>query len=170
MQIVLMQEQVAAPGHAHEALQSVKQEASGSNPANADISQTGGLDSQVPEHQERLSATKVLQDSESLAPFQGSLPKDALPLGNSQTKEGLQKVKGMKKQEQVSTDTDDQATKKEYASAIIRRFKGRLDGQYKDSGDRIGTLTVSQQVDKLIQKATNLDNLARMYEGWTPWI
>lgn len=31
-------------------------------------------------------------------------------------------------------------------------------------------VTISEQVDHLIQQATNVDNLCNMYEGWTPWI
>ncbi len=31
-------------------------------------------------------------------------------------------------------------------------------------------LTVSEYVDALIEEAASVDNLARMYEGWMPWI
>lgn len=31
-------------------------------------------------------------------------------------------------------------------------------------------LTVEQQVGALLRAATASDNLARMYEGWTPWL
>lgn len=69
---------------------------------------------------------------------------------------------------------------KDYAKAIMQRFKFKLDGQqrqFKKSPEDFGTdtpqiqiLSVREQVDKLISQATSLDNLARMYEGWTPWI
>lgn len=29
---------------------------------------------------------------------------------------------------------------------------------------------VSEQVDILLRQATGCDNLANMYEGWTPWV
>ena len=31
-------------------------------------------------------------------------------------------------------------------------------------------LSVSEHVERIISEATSLDNLAVMYEGWTPWI
>lgn len=30
--------------------------------------------------------------------------------------------------------------------------------------------SVSSQVDFVIKEATNLDNLAQLYEGWTAWV
>lgn len=32
------------------------------------------------------------------------------------------------------------------------------------------TIIILLQVDFIINEATNLDNLALLYEGWTPWV
>lgn len=34
----------------------------------------------------------------------------------------------------------------------------------------INVYRLNQQVDSLIVEATHLDNLALLYEGWTPWV
>ncbi|MCP9257963.1 Serine/threonine-protein kinase SMG1 [Dirofilaria immitis] len=39
-----------------------------------------------------------------------------------------------------------------------------------DAGNISGPLTPSEQVDLLIQQATDISNLALMYEGWTAWV
>jgi hypothetical protein len=39
-----------------------------------------------------------------------------------------------------------------------------------EGGDGQGLMTVVEQVDRAIAAATSLDNLSRMYEGWTPWL
>ena len=31
-------------------------------------------------------------------------------------------------------------------------------------------IIVCLQIDTIIEEATNLDNLALLYEGWTPWV
>ena len=36
--------------------------------------------------------------------------------------------------------------------------------------ERGSGLSVADHVERVIQEATSLDNLASMYEGWTPWI
>lgn len=65
--------------------------------------------------------------------------------------------------------------RKAFAAATMRRFKIKLEGLTEKGprtpeGRRIATLTVPEQVEKLLQQASSIDNLARMYEGWTPWI
>eukprot|EP01113_Clastostelium_recurvatum_P038666 TRINITY_DN5809_c0_g1_i10.p1 TRINITY_DN5809_c0_g1~~TRINITY_DN5809_c0_g1_i10.p1 ORF type:complete len:4348 (-),score=882.14 TRINITY_DN5809_c0_g1_i10:23-13066(-) len=70
-----------------------------------------------------------------------------------------------------------------YALAILRRVRAKLDGRdkmmYKEDadaeGDRAGdgdrpAFSVARQVEWLIQEATSTENLAAMYEGWTPWL
>lgn len=32
------------------------------------------------------------------------------------------------------------------------------------------TCSFSSQVDFVIKEATNMDNLAQLYEGWTAWV
>lgn len=62
-----------------------------------------------------------------------------------------------------------------FAAATFRRFKAKLEGltnrgSQADDGNGVAVLTVEEQVEKLLQQATSRENLARMYEGWTPWI
>ncbi|KAJ8319497.1 hypothetical protein KUTeg_004588 [Tegillarca granosa] len=54
-----------------------------------------------------------------------------------------------------------------YAVSVWRRVKMKLDGRDPDPGKR---LSVAEQVDFVMKEATNMDNLAVLYEGWTPWI
>lgn len=54
-----------------------------------------------------------------------------------------------------------------YALNVWRRVKVKLEGRDLDPARRA---TVSEQVDYTIKEATNLDNLATLYEGWTPWV
>ncbi|XP_034250537.1 serine/threonine-protein kinase SMG1 [Thrips palmi] len=55
----------------------------------------------------------------------------------------------------------------DYAMSVWRRVRTKLEGRDPDSARRS---TVSEQVDFIINEATNLDNLALLYEGWTPWV
>lgn len=54
-----------------------------------------------------------------------------------------------------------------YAVGVWRRVKMKLDGRDPDSAKR---LSVPEQVDYVIKEARDLDNLAVLYEGWTPWV
>ncbi|XP_076458807.1 serine/threonine-protein kinase SMG1-like [Babylonia areolata] len=54
-----------------------------------------------------------------------------------------------------------------YAVGVWRRVKMKLDGRDPDSSKR---LSVPEQVDYVIKEARDLDNLAVLYEGWTPWV
>lgn len=54
-----------------------------------------------------------------------------------------------------------------YAVGVWKRVKMKLDGRDPDSGKRS---TVADQVDYTIKEATRLENLALLYEGWTPWV
>ncbi|KAF9379405.1 Serine/threonine-protein kinase smg1 [Podila verticillata] len=54
-----------------------------------------------------------------------------------------------------------------YAVNILRRVRHKLEGRDFDS---VNKFKVSEQVDRVIQEATNVENLANMYEGWTSWI
>ncbi|KAK6170598.1 hypothetical protein SNE40_018955 [Patella caerulea] len=54
-----------------------------------------------------------------------------------------------------------------YAVGVWRRVKMKLDGRDPDINKR---LSVAEQVDYVIKDATNLENLALLYEGWTPWV
>lgn len=54
-----------------------------------------------------------------------------------------------------------------YAMSVWRRVKYKLEGRDPDPNIRS---TEKQQVDWTIMEATNVDNLALLYEGWTPWV
>ncbi|XP_050301026.1 serine/threonine-protein kinase SMG1 [Anthonomus grandis grandis] len=54
-----------------------------------------------------------------------------------------------------------------YALNVWRRVKMKLEGRDPDSTRKC---TAQEQVDYVIREATSLDNLALLYEGWTPWV
>ncbi|KAF9908194.1 Serine/threonine-protein kinase smg1 [Linnemannia zychae] len=54
-----------------------------------------------------------------------------------------------------------------YAVNILRRVRHKLEGR---DFEAIKKCKVTEQVDRVIQEATNVENLANMYEGWTPWL
>ncbi|MXQ90043.1 hypothetical protein E5288_WYG014046 [Bos mutus] len=53
-----------------------------------------------------------------------------------------------------------------YAVSVWKRVKAKLEGRDVDPNRR---MSVAEQVDYVIKEATNLDNLAQLYEGWTAW-
>lgn len=73
-----------------------------------------------------------------------------------------------------------------YALGALKRVRYKLDGRdacrlqslHSEGGgaeparplERGSGLSVADHVERVIQEATSLDNLASMYEGWTPWI
>uniref|UniRef100_A0AAG5DR97 non-specific serine/threonine protein kinase n=1 Tax=Anopheles atroparvus TaxID=41427 RepID=A0AAG5DR97_ANOAO len=54
-----------------------------------------------------------------------------------------------------------------YAVSVWRRIRMKLEGRDPDPGRRYG---VPEQVSWMIQEATDPNNLAVLYEGWTPWV
>ncbi|KAG0259388.1 Serine/threonine-protein kinase smg1 [Actinomortierella ambigua] len=54
-----------------------------------------------------------------------------------------------------------------YAVNILRRVRHKLEGRDFDPQKKS---KVTEQVERVIQEATSIDNLAMMYEGWTAWI
>uniref|UniRef100_A0A8B9KFC0 non-specific serine/threonine protein kinase n=1 Tax=Astyanax mexicanus TaxID=7994 RepID=A0A8B9KFC0_ASTMX len=54
-----------------------------------------------------------------------------------------------------------------YAVSVWKRVKAKLEGRDVDPNRR---MSVTEQVDFVIKEATNLDNLAQLYEGWTAWV
>uniref|UniRef100_A0A2K5Q9U5 Serine/threonine-protein kinase SMG1 n=1 Tax=Cebus imitator TaxID=2715852 RepID=A0A2K5Q9U5_CEBIM len=54
-----------------------------------------------------------------------------------------------------------------YAVSVWKRVKAKLEGRDVDPNRR---MSVAEQVDYVIKEATNLDNLAQLYEGWTAWV
>ncbi|XP_037086106.1 serine/threonine-protein kinase smg-1-like [Pollicipes pollicipes] len=55
----------------------------------------------------------------------------------------------------------------QYALAVWRRVRQKLEGR---DPDPTRPASVAEQVDFTIQEATNVTNLALLYEGWTPWV
>ncbi len=62
---------------------------------------------------------------------------------------------------------------------VYARLKARLSGKdgmwaslqpAPDAPNLRAGVSVEQQVDDLVRHATSLENLSRMYEGWTSWI
>ncbi|KAH8386774.1 hypothetical protein KR093_002440, partial [Drosophila rubida] len=54
-----------------------------------------------------------------------------------------------------------------YGVSVWKKIRMKLEGRDPDSNQRC---TVAEQVDYVIREATNPDNLAVLYEGWTPWV
>ncbi|XP_078691237.1 serine/threonine-protein kinase SMG1-like isoform X6 [Branchiostoma floridae x Branchiostoma belcheri] len=54
-----------------------------------------------------------------------------------------------------------------YAVSVWRRVKAKLDGRDIDASRR---MPIAEQVDFVIKEATSTENLALLYEGWTPWV
>lgn len=54
-----------------------------------------------------------------------------------------------------------------YAVSVWKRVKAKLEGRDIDPNRR---MSVTEQVDFIIKEATNMDNLAQLYEGWTAWV
>ncbi|XP_017781881.1 PREDICTED: serine/threonine-protein kinase SMG1 [Nicrophorus vespilloides] len=54
-----------------------------------------------------------------------------------------------------------------YAVSVWRRVRMKLSGKDPDPGRKY---SIQEQVDYVIREASSLDNLALLYEGWTPWV
>lgn len=67
----------------------------------------------------------------------------------------------------LSSGTPGSQERNVYAMSVWRRVKFKLEGRDPDPNVR---LSEKLQVDWTISEATNLDNLALLYEGWTPWV
>lgn len=67
----------------------------------------------------------------------------------------------------LKSRTDYQPKQNSYAVSVWRRIRMKLEGRDPDPSKRA---TIPEQVDWMIKEATNVDNLAVLYEGWTPWI
>ncbi|KAJ6638202.1 Serine/threonine-protein kinase Smg1, partial [Pseudolycoriella hygida] len=63
--------------------------------------------------------------------------------------------------------TQTQQKRNAYAVSVWRRIRMKLEGRDPDPNRRC---PVPEQVDWMIREAMNPDNLAVLYEGWTPWV
>ncbi|KAH9498432.1 Serine/threonine-protein kinase smg1 [Bulinus truncatus] len=80
------------------------------------------------------------------------------------------KPQGKKEKEKMARDPKTGKAVQErnsYAVGVWRRVKMKLEGRDPDPNKR---MSISEQVDYIIKEAKNLDNLAVLYEGWTPWV
>jgi hypothetical protein len=59
-----------------------------------------------------------------------------------------------------------------FARSVVGSFQAKLgsSGEEGNSGGGGGFVSVSQQVEDLVKEASDPGNLARMYEGWMPWV
>ena len=56
------------------------------------------------------------------------------------------------------------------AVEVINRIHSKLTGRdFATTDDDNDILTVEQQVDRLINEATSIENLCKLYFGWNPW-
>ncbi|KAH3864467.1 hypothetical protein DPMN_027485, partial [Dreissena polymorpha] len=108
-----------------------------------------------------------LRRSSTMHPAQTNTP----PSNSPQTNVGKPAVSTpAKKSEKVARDPKTGKAIQErnsYAVGVWRRVKMKLDGRDPDQNKR---LSVQEQVEYVINDATSLDNLAVLYEGWTPWV
>lgn len=54
-----------------------------------------------------------------------------------------------------------------YAVSVWKRVRMKLEGRDPEMTRRC---SVAEQVDYVIREAMSEDNLACLYEGWTPWV
>ncbi|ORY80157.1 hypothetical protein LY90DRAFT_664604 [Neocallimastix californiae] len=66
------------------------------------------------------------------------------------------------------TDSPKISERNNQAMKILYRIRDKLNGY--DSQIDPNTMDITKHVDKVINQAINIDNLACMYEGWTSWI
>lgn len=66
-----------------------------------------------------------------------------------------------------TAQTQKEQKRNAYAVSVWRRIRMKLEGRDRDPNRR---QTVHEQVDWMIREAMNPDNLAVLYEGWTPWV
>lgn len=61
--------------------------------------------------------------------------------------------------------------KNAFALNVLRRIRAKLEGKEPEAAALAGgAFSVVEQVDFVVKNATNIDNLALLYEGWTAWI
>ena len=68
---------------------------------------------------------------------------------------------------QVGQVTRMKQEKNSHAVGIWKRVRAKLEGR---DGENAEKLSVSQQVDTVLQAATSHEHLSQMFEGWTSWI
>ncbi|XP_005098211.1 serine/threonine-protein kinase SMG1 [Aplysia californica] len=117
--------------------------------------------------------SKVAEEGESLSEGRRATPqtreRDSPSLVTS-TAMTTSKPQGKKEKEKLVRDPKTGKALQErnsYAVSVWRRVKMKLEGRDPDPNKR---MSVAEQVDMIIKEAKNPDNLAVLYEGWTPWV
>ncbi|CAG8452002.1 10839_t:CDS:2, partial [Paraglomus occultum] len=101
------------------------------------------------------------------------MDEDTLQLDKKMEMEKMKLHANQKRSEAVSQQHDSALidetaeVRNAYAVSVLKRVKDKLEGRDFDS---LSTMTIAEQVDKIIQAATDINNLCVLYEGWTPWI
>ncbi|KAH9522771.1 Serine/threonine-protein kinase smg1 [Dermatophagoides farinae] len=86
----------------------------------------------------------------------------AKPSGNNNDNEGNQQ-----QHQQQMLETRRHNKRNVYAFSVWKRIRMKLDGRDPDPNRR---LSIYDQVNHLIKESTSMENLSRMYEGWTSWV
>jgi PI-3-kinase-related kinase SMG-1 len=68
----------------------------------------------------------------------------------------------------VSRNVDKVAVHDTYAMNVWKRISQKLEG--KDLPNQSQSMDIKTQVGYIINQAVDLNNLALLYEGWTPWV
>ncbi|KAK2716792.1 hypothetical protein QYM36_007065 [Artemia franciscana] len=112
------------------------------------------------------SAKEALESMErKIADIYDLLPKLTLP--DAQDHSHASRV-DKKDKGGVKPDVKDvHAGRNPVAVTVWQRVKLKLEGRETDLEK---PLTIKEQVDSVIKDSTNLENLALLYEGWTPWV
>ncbi|XP_067639367.1 serine/threonine-protein kinase Smg1 [Eurosta solidaginis] len=74
---------------------------------------------------------------------------------------------GEKDKKATTTNNPGEQKRNAYAVSVWKRVRMKLEGRDPDLNRRC---TIAEQVDYIIREAMNPDNLAVLYEGWTPWV
>ena len=92
-----------------------------------------------------------------------------------QAGKSMGKARGLRYGESERRQEERERARRGFSAVTLRRFRAKLEGfTERGAGSMEGgqrtVLSVEEQVEKLLQQATSRENLAQMYEGWTPWI
>lgn len=169
----------------------------GDSSGGAGSSQTASLTGSpaVSESSATLPAAKTRPDiiSGQRRKVSGDAAKSS-PSSASPSKKSLMKARGVAPpvvRKRTGAHSSMPSTRQTTAAAVLKRFAEKLEGRDPDlqrreeeSTSQSGAvkseeksvetgkeaLTVERQVDALLREARSVDNLSRMYEGWTPWL
>lgn len=61
-----------------------------------------------------------------------------------------------------------EARRAAFARSVVAHFEAKMRGSIRPGDEH--ERSVAEQVQGLIKEASSMDNLCRMYEGWTPWM